>query len=120
MSSSTTPSSPVRVGLIGVGGICGFVHYPGLERIPGVDIAALADPSAELLEKRQREWEENQKQTQAVADRGMTDSTSGTGPGQSWDVHQYGYLGGDNQNRGGAGLGVGGARRQIIGPRPPP
>jgi predicted dehydrogenase len=57
MSSSTTPPSPVRVGLIGVGGICGFVHYPGLERIPGVEIAALADPSAELLEKRQREWE---------------------------------------------------------------
>ncbi|MCC6455821.1 MAG: Gfo/Idh/MocA family oxidoreductase [Caldilineaceae bacterium] len=54
--SSTAPS-PVRVGLIGVGGICGFVHYPGLERIPGVDIVALADRNAELLAKRQQEWE---------------------------------------------------------------
>jgi hypothetical protein len=66
--------------------------------------------------ERQREWEENQEHTQAAA----RDNTMGSGPGQTWDVHQYGYLGGDNQNRGGAGLGVGGARRQIIGPRPPP
>lgn len=81
---------------------------------------SLLEREMERERERQREWEENQKQTQAAADRGMTDSTSGTGPGQSWDVHQYGYLGGDNQNRGGAGLGVGGARRQIIGPRPRP
>lgn len=54
---AASSASPVRVGLIGVGGICGFVHYPGLERIPGVEIAALADPNAELLETRQREWE---------------------------------------------------------------
>lgn len=81
---------------------------------------SLLEREMERERERQREWEENQKQTQAAADRGLTDSTSGTGPGQSWDVHQYGYLGGDNQNRGGHGLGVGGARRQIIGPRPPP
>ena len=54
---SSTQPSPVRVGLIGVGGICGFVHYPGLERIPGVDIVALADRNRELLAKRQQEWE---------------------------------------------------------------
>ena len=48
------------------------------------------------------------------------DGKEGVGPGQSWDVHQYGYIGGDSQNKGGPGLGVGGARRQIIGPRPPP
>src|SRR5690242_2702321 len=47
----------LRVGLIGVGGICGYVHYPGLDRISGVEIAGLCDPNAELLAKRQQEWE---------------------------------------------------------------
>ena len=81
---------------------------------------SLLEREMERERERQREWEENQKQTQAAAGHGMHDSTSGSGPGQSWDVHQYGYLGGDNQNRGGPGLGIGGAKRQIIGPRPPP
>jgi len=54
---SSTSDSPVRVGLIGVGGICAFVHYPGLERIPGVEIAALVDSNQDLLAQRQREWE---------------------------------------------------------------
>ena len=48
---------PVRVGLIGVGMICGMVHYPGLERITGVEVAGLCDPDADLLAQRQREWE---------------------------------------------------------------
>ncbi|KAJ5217109.1 hypothetical protein N7468_010117 [Penicillium chermesinum] len=77
---------------------------------------SLLEREMERERERQREWEENQKQTQAAA----RDTTLGSGPGQSWDIHQYGYMGGDNQNRGGVGLGVGGARRQIIGPRPPP
>lgn len=77
---------------------------------------SLLEREMERERERQREWEENQKQTQAAA----RDPTMGSGPGQSWDVHQYGYMGGDNQNRGGTGLGIGGARRQIIGPRPPP
>lgn len=47
----------LRVGLMGVGGVCAFVHYPGLERIPGVEIAGLCDPDADLLAQRQREWE---------------------------------------------------------------
>ncbi|KAJ5606326.1 hypothetical protein N7510_009107 [Penicillium lagena] len=81
---------------------------------------SLLEREMERERERQREWEENQKQTSAAAQRGARDPTSGSGPGQSWDVHQYGYLGGDNQNRGGTGLGIGGARRQIIGPRPPP
>jgi len=34
-------------------------------------------------------------------------------------VNQYGYTGGDSQNRGVGGIGFG-AKRQIIGPRPPP
>ncbi|KAJ5168117.1 uncharacterized protein N7482_003711 [Penicillium canariense] len=77
---------------------------------------SLLEREMERERERQREWEENQKQTESAA----RDASMGSGPGQSWDVHQYGYMGGDNQNRGGTGLGVGGARRQIIGPRPPP
>jgi len=77
---------------------------------------SLLEREMERERDRQREWEESQKATAAAA----RDVSQGTGPGQSWDVHQYGYTGGDSQNRGGHGLGVGGARRQIIGPRPPP
>lgn len=77
---------------------------------------SLLEREMERERERQREWEEGQKKTSAAA----RDPKEGLGPGQSWDVHQYGYMGGDSQNRGGTGLGVGGARRQIIGPRPPP
>ncbi|KAK6380323.1 calponin [Exophiala oligosperma] len=77
---------------------------------------SLLEREMERERERQREWEEGQKDTAARA----RDIREGSAPGQSWDVHQYGYMGGDNQNRGGTGLGVGGARRQIIGPRPPP
>lgn len=77
---------------------------------------SLLEREMERERERQREWEESQKET---ADRAR-DLQEGSGPGQTWDVHQYGYMGGDNQNRGGPGLGIGGARRQIIGPRPPP
>jgi predicted dehydrogenase len=59
-------NNEVRVGLIGVGGICGFVHFPGLDRIPGVEIAALADPDPKLLAQRQREWEVDHLYTDAA------------------------------------------------------
>ncbi|KAE8349649.1 hypothetical protein BDV28DRAFT_151694 [Aspergillus coremiiformis] len=82
---------------------------------------SLLEREMERERERQREWEENQKQTQQAAANGLKDGSLGVGPGEgAWDVHQYGFIGGDNQNRGGPGLGVGGARRQIIGPRPPP
>ncbi|KAI1623075.1 hypothetical protein EDD37DRAFT_456574 [Exophiala viscosa] len=77
---------------------------------------SLLEREMERERERQREWEEGQKSTASRA----RDHKEGSGPGQTWDVHQYGYTGGDSQNRGGTGLGVGGARRQIIGPRPPP
>ena len=77
---------------------------------------SLLEREMERERERQREWEDSQKQTQAAS----RDADEGPGPGQTWNVNQYGYMGGDSQNRGGAGLGVGGARRQIIGPRPPP
>ncbi|MCJ1397201.1 hypothetical protein MMC11_000393 [Xylographa trunciseda] len=63
---------------------------------------------------RQKEWEEAQKATKEAAARGVKEG--GSGPGESWDVHQYGYMGGDSQNKVGPGLG---GRRQILGPRPP-
>jgi hypothetical protein len=76
---------------------------------------SLLEREMERERERQREWEEAQK-TGATAPR---DRNQGVGPGQSWDVNQYGYTGGDSQNRAGAGIGFGG-RRQIIGPRPAP
>ncbi|KAL3479907.1 hypothetical protein BJX99DRAFT_221446 [Aspergillus californicus] len=79
----------------------------------------LLEREMERERERQREWEEGQKQTQEAASRGLKDPSQGAGPGGAWDVHQYGFMGGDNQNKGGHGLGIGGARRQIIGPRPP-
>ncbi|KAL4955283.1 hypothetical protein BDW69DRAFT_160897 [Aspergillus filifer] len=81
---------------------------------------SLLEREMERERERQREWEEEQKQTQEAAARGVKDPSMNAGPGGARDVHQYGFMGGDNQNRGGPGLGVGGARRQIIGPRPPP
>ncbi|RDW81135.1 calponin homology domain protein [Aspergillus mulundensis] len=80
---------------------------------------SLLEREMERERERQREWEESQKQTQEAAARGVKDPSLNAGPGGAWDVHQYGFMGGDNQNRGGPGLGIGGARRQIIGPRPP-
>jgi transgelin len=76
--------------------------------------SSLLQREMERERERQREWEEGQKATAAAP----RDAREGANPGQSWDVHQYGYMGGDSQNRGGPGLG--GGRRQIIGPRPPP
>lgn len=88
--------------------------------------SSLLSREMELDRLRQQEWEEAQKATRAMASSaangggfgmdGASESREGTRPGGgAWDVNQYGYLGGDNQNRGGPGLGVG--RRQIIGPR---
>ncbi len=70
----------------------------------------------ELDRLRQREWEDAQKEiAAAAADVSEGRDIEGTRPGEgAWDVNQYGYLGGDSQNRGGPGLG---GRRQIIGPR---
>lgn len=68
--------------------------------------------------ERQREWEANQETVKAAP----RDATQGTGQGQSWNVNQYEFMGGDSQNKGasaGSGINFGG-RRQILGPRPKP
>jgi transgelin len=75
---------------------------------------SLLEREMERERERQREWEDKQKET-VTASRDMQE---GVNPGQTWDVHQYGYMGGDHQGRN-PQLGLGG-RRQIIGPRPPP
>ncbi|KAI9735979.1 MAG: hypothetical protein M1834_001445 [Cirrosporium novae-zelandiae] len=84
---------------------------------------SLLEREMERERERQKEWEESQKKTKELAVKGVgADGGEGTGEGQSWDVNQYGWIGGDNQNKGsstGSGIGFGG-RRQIIGPRPPP
>ena len=77
---------------------------------------SLLEREMERERERQREWEESQKATQGA----VRDKAEGGNPGQSWDVNQYGFTGGDNQGRGsssGSGIAFGG-RRQIIGPRP--
>jgi hypothetical protein len=79
---------------------------------------SLLEREMERERERQREWESHQQAQKDVS----RDTTQGTGQGQTWDVNQYGYLGGDNMNRGsgvGSGINIGG-RRQIIGPRPKP
>ena len=46
----------LRVGLVGTGGVCAGVHYPGLRLIPGVEIAGICEPDETLRQKRQAEW----------------------------------------------------------------
>ncbi|KAF2092138.1 hypothetical protein K490DRAFT_32145 [Saccharata proteae CBS 121410] len=76
---------------------------------------SLLEREMERERERQREWEEGQKKSRET----KRDTNEGVGPGQSWDVNQYGFTGGDSQNKVGSGIGFGG-RRQIIGPRPRP
>ena len=76
---------------------------------------SLLEREMERERERQREWEEAQKRTKEA----QRNPQEGSGEGQSWDVNQYGWVGGDSQNKVGSGIGFGG-RRQIIGPRPAP
>lgn len=83
-----------------------------LRKPPFSNPSSLLSREMELDRQRQQEWEQNQKAVAAAEARG---EELGTGEG-AWDIHQYGYLGGDSQNRGGRGIGIGG-RRQLVGPR---
>lgn len=80
---------------------------------------SLLEREMELERQRQQEWEEGQKEVKSkVVKPGGVDGIGG-GIGGKWDVNQWtGYTGGDGQNKGSQGIGVG--RRQIVGPRPPP
>ena len=81
--------------------------------------SSLLHREMELDRQRQQEWEEAQKATKEAAARGVGAGEAIGPAGETWDVHQYGYLGGDSQNNVGTGIGFG-ARRQIMGPRPGP
>ena len=77
--------------------------------------SSLLSREMEADRARQAEWEEAQQATRAAAESGRKDGL-GTAPGDgAWDTSQYGFLGGDGQNKGGRGIGVG--RRQLVGPR---
>ncbi|KAH0563374.1 hypothetical protein GP486_002064 [Trichoglossum hirsutum] len=80
---------------------------------------SLLEREMERERQRQQEWEESQKATQEAAQRGIGKGVKEgqMGEGGAWDVNQYGWTGGDSQNKGGISFG---GRRQIIGPRPPP
>ncbi|MBT4097941.1 MAG: Gfo/Idh/MocA family oxidoreductase [Gemmatimonadetes bacterium] len=56
MTQLAANADNLRIGLMGVGGVCAAVHYPGLSRIPGVTIQAICDPNAELVSSRAAEW----------------------------------------------------------------
>lgn len=49
-------AAALRVGLVGVGGVCSAVHYPGLSLIDGVEIAGICEPGDDLRQQRQRQW----------------------------------------------------------------
>lgn len=86
------------------------------KKVPFANPSSLLSREMELDRLRQQEWEEAQKVTKAAAAGGGPALEDGKA---AWDVNQYGYLGGDSQNRGGTGIGFGG-RRQLVGPREPP
>lgn len=80
---------------------------------------SLLEREMELERQRQREWEEAQKETAAAVRTSDGVEGIGGGIGGKWDVNQWtGYTGGDGGNKG--SVGIGGGRRQIVGPRPPP
>ncbi|KAI9891527.1 MAG: hypothetical protein M1814_002650 [Vezdaea aestivalis] len=89
-------------------------------RAGGFAASSLLEREMENERRRQEEWELGQADTRDAVQRGagVGKKEGMVGEGGNWDVNQYGWLGGDSQNRGAAGIGAG--RRQIIGPRPPP
>ncbi|KAI4160227.1 MAG: hypothetical protein LQ342_005939 [Letrouitia transgressa] len=115
LAPSPSPTKPPR---------SPFARRPNNQPSPSLSPARSPFPTAkppssllqremELERQRQHEWEEAQKDSGEAASQGRKDG--GFGPaGESWDAHQYGYLGGDSQNRGSPGLG---GRRQLVGPR---
>jgi predicted dehydrogenase len=49
-------TSKVGVGVIGVGGISGYVHLPGLQLCPQAEIVALCDSNTDLLKQRAEQY----------------------------------------------------------------
>ena len=53
---STQSRETIRVGIVGAGGIVGSVHIPGLRRMPGVEIVAVANRSLESSQRAAAEF----------------------------------------------------------------
>ena len=51
-----TAPEPIRVSFIGAGGICEQRHLPGLQQIPGVELVAVCNRSAESSERIKQKW----------------------------------------------------------------
>jgi predicted dehydrogenase len=51
-----TVPDPIRVSFIGAGGICEQRHLPGLQQIPGVELVAVCNRSAESSERIKQKW----------------------------------------------------------------
>jgi predicted dehydrogenase len=49
-------SDPLRISFIGAGGICEQRHLPGLAQIPGIELVAVCNRSAESSERIQQKW----------------------------------------------------------------
>lgn len=46
----------LRFGIIGVGGIAGYVHKPGIETVPNGRLVAITDSNQEQVAKRAQQW----------------------------------------------------------------
>src|SRR5688572_32185597 len=51
------PPARIRVGIVGAGGIVGSTHIPGLRRMPGVEIVAVANRSLESSQRAAKEFD---------------------------------------------------------------
>ena len=80
--SGSAAGDKIRVGIIGAGGIVGSVHIPGLRKMPGVEIVAVANRSLESSRRaadefgipRYADWE------QLLGDKGIDAVLIGTWP----------------------------------------
>jgi predicted dehydrogenase len=71
-----TREQTVNVGLIGVGGIAAFTHFPGLKTVNGARVTAMTDTDASLLQQRGKEWPDTRVWPSAdeLLERGQVDA----------------------------------------------
>lgn len=58
---------PVRMAIIGAGGVSGYHHVPAIRLDPRVELTAICDTDAELLAERNRDWQVRLVDTDAEA-----------------------------------------------------
>ncbi len=54
---SASSGTKIRVGFIGTGGVTAYHHLPGLRLDPRAELTAICDTDAELVKRRQEEWQ---------------------------------------------------------------